>query len=241
LNCKSCTTLSGFGNSISALATRESVTLAFGSTGPDFHPYSRKAELSNQTDCTLWKARLLIVSIVLSVMLFPISGMAAESTSTQVTPLGFAIGEAKRKTITETLAGKSDLKSDGINYYSQGPMLTIPGKGLGIEGLLDVRFIFDRHDTLVGVVMTLDKEFDQGFDKTYRRLAAKYHVVKKSVPFVGNKSARFEAGNTVIELEAPHLSFTMSLAYMTREFESGYRYKLRRDQKNREQREAQQF
>lgn len=48
------------------------------------------------------------------------------------------------------------------------------------------------------------------FDVVYDRLAAKYALVRKQIPFVGSKYARIKSGDVIIELEAPHMSFTMT-------------------------------
>lgn len=180
-----------------------------------------------------------VVSMAFALLL-PVVTQAAGS-PTKVAPLGFALGEASRSVVTSTLRGQVELEPQGTNRYSAGPMLLAEGAGLGITGLEKVLFIFDRTDTLVAVEMTLDKEFDRGFDKAYGRLAAKYPVVKQTVPFVGNKYARFESAGNVIELDAPHLSFTMAVVYMTRDFEQAFKTIRRKDAETKEKNESGKF
>ena len=68
----------------------------------------------------------------------------------------------------------------------------------------------------------IDEDCESGFDRVYKRLIAKYPLVSQSIPFVGNKKARFESGNAVILLIAPYMSFAMSITHVTRGFEKTY-------------------
>lgn len=183
----------------------------------------------------------LFVSVVFAILMLPVVTQAVGSPTPKVAPLGFALGETSRSVVIQTLRGKVELEPQGTNRYSAGPMLLAEGAGLGITGLEKVLFIFDRTNTLVAVEMTLDKEFDRGFDKVYGRLAAKYPVVKKTVPFVGNKYARFESAGNVIELDAPHLSFTLTVTYMTRGFEQAFKAIRRQDADAKEKNEGGKF
>ena len=67
-------------------------------------------------------------------------------------------------------------------------------------------------------------------------LIGKQTLVGKQIPFVGSKYARFKSGDVIIELEAPHMSFTMTVTYMTAAFERVYQAS-RRGKKKREQRQ----
>jgi hypothetical protein len=121
-------------------------------------------------------------------------------------------------------------------------MLLADGAGLGVEGLQSALFIFDNKETLVTVQMTLNKgALGEVFDRTYERLAAKYKLARKAVPFVGDKYARFEKGDAVIELSAPHLSFAMTVTYMTRGFEQAFKALSTKDAQDKEKREGGQF
>ena len=45
-------------------------------------------------------------------------------------------------------------------------------------------------------------------------------MIAKDLPFVGNKLATFEADNCIIRLTAAHMSFEMSINYITKEFDN---------------------
>jgi hypothetical protein len=106
-------------------------------------------------------------------------------------------------------------KEVGPNYYTQGPMLDAAGAGFEIEGLKSVRFIFTPSRELTGAVLTLNKT-------RYRDLVGilkgKYQLLDEDVAFVGNQSAEFKApGGTRIYAEAPHMSFEMTVSYVSEE------------------------
>ena len=161
-------------------------------------------------------------SFLLFVLVLSPTALAGSNSPPPVAPLGFEIGHATRAAVLAGLRGKTNVKPDGTNLYSNGPMLVADGEGLGIEGLQQVRFIFDKSDRLVAMQFRVDKDFESGFDRVYKRLAAKYPLVSQSIPFVGDKMARFESGNAVILLIAPHMSFVMTVTYMTRDFEKTF-------------------
>jgi len=181
-----------------------------------------------------------ITRIVWLLFLLPVAAAAAEPVTTSaVSPLGYTLGSASRASVEKSLRSKTTVLRRGTNRYSDGPMLRAEGSGLGVDGLQSALFIFDNKETLVVVQMTLNKGV--GFDRTYERLIAKYPLARKTVPFVGNKYARFEKDGSVIELEAPHLDFVMTVTYMTRGFEQAFKTRSRQDAQAKEKREGGQF
>ena len=48
-------------------------------------------------------------------------------------------------------------------------------------------------------------------------MSGKYKTVSKQLPFVGNKKMVWADGNTEIVLDAPHLSFDMTMQYATKD------------------------
>lgn len=60
-----------------------------------------------------------------------------------------------------------------------------------------MRFVFDEREVLVVLEMIMGKG---DFDHVYQNLAGKYQLVGKDIPSVGDKVARFQQGDTVIEL-----------------------------------------
>lgn len=182
------------------------------------------------------------IRIVLMLILLPSMALANDQSPTTVSPLGYTIGSATLASVEKSLRRKTDVKPNGTNRYSAGPMLLAEGAGLGVEGLQSALFIFDSKETLVAIQLTLNKgALGEEFDRTYERLAAKYKLVRKTVPFVGDKVARFEKGDAVIELSAPHLSFAMTVTYMTRGFEQAFKALSRKDAQDKEKHEGSQF
>lgn len=136
-------------------------------------------------------------------------------------PLGLELGVATLMQVQKEVGAKSKLNERGPNKFTNGKMLSGSGAGLGIDGLSEIVFIFDQKDVLAGVLMTLPKsegmnDLQNGFfKKTAKALAAKYKQVEKREPFVGDAYARYSQGNSMVELEAPHMGFSMSLRYVT--------------------------
>lgn len=155
-----------------------------------------------------------------------------------VAPFGFAIGKANLSEVRESLKGRVSLGGSGTNRYSNGPMFTAPGDGFDIEGLQQVLFVFDERGTLVALQMTLGKN---GFEQVYQNLAEKYPLVRKDIPFVGSKYARFQQGDAVIELAAPHMSFETNVIYMTVGFERQIETVNREEKAQKQKREAGRF
>lgn len=149
-------------------------------------------------------------------------GIAARcALAANAAPLGLELGAATQAQVRQKLSDQTHLEDGGTNQYSGGKMLKGDGEGLGIDGLSEIVFIFDTTDKLAAVLMTLPKgegfgDLQNGnFTKTAKALAAKYKQVEKRQPFVGNAHAIFRQGDSVVELDAPHMSFTMALRYMT--------------------------
>ncbi len=123
-------------------------------------------------------------------------------------PFGLEIGKA---TISD-VKKKYQTQATGKNKYTHGEMLNLNTDAINIEGLKSVTAIFDSKDKLVAVLTTFPKnKFNFLFDTMRNK---KYKLVKKNIPFVGNTSAEFKSKGTSIFLNAPHLSFEMSLHYI---------------------------
>lgn len=168
--------------------------------------------------------------------------LASVAQSADVAPFGFALGKTTRSQVEAGMKGKVELKTLGTNKYSLGPMLSAPGEGLQLEGLNEVLFVFDRNETLVAVQMTFDKGFSFGrFGKLYEYLRNKYPVTRQSIPHVGDSWAHFRQGDSIIELDSPHMGFNVTVLYMTRDFERRFRTVLNEERKGKKQREASQF
>lgn len=176
--------------------------------------------------------------LVLSFVLMASMPAMAQTNAATVAPLGFAVGKATLKEVKAGVPGGAKLSNEGTNRYSKGPMFKAQGRAFDIEGLQDVWFVFDEREALVAVQMTMAKS---GFERVYQNLAGKYRLVSKDTPFVGNKSACFQQGDIVIELEAPHMSFEMTVTYKTTGFEKQAEAGVRQESAKKQKRETGQF
>lgn len=153
-------------------------------------------------------------------------------------PFGQELGVATYAQVNQQVGSKTDLSDAGTNKFSGGKMLRGNGSGLGIEGLSEVTFIFDRADKLAGVLMTLPKE---SFKPTLKALSAKYKLLSSEVPFVGNASAKLKQGDSVVELNAPHLSFTMEVLYLTNGLKQAFLQQSSNERVAKEKQQADMF
>jgi len=90
-------------------------------------------------------------------------------------------------------------------------MLKTKGTSYEIDGLNEVLYIFDEKKILAGVIMGMNKA---RFDAIFQFLSSKYQVTSQERPFVGNQFARFKPSDSFIDVDAPHLSFTMEIRYV---------------------------
>ena len=143
------------------------------------------------------------------------AGQVADAAS----PLGLTLGRATLADVRTKLGAQTHLADEGTNAYSNGPMLRTDGAGLGVDGLSNLVLIFDRNHVLAGVLMTLPKAPTD----MMRRFAGKYKLVDNQVDtFLDKGYARYSRGDSVIEIDAPHLSFTMEVRYLTRQLQADF-------------------
>lgn len=147
----------------------------------------------------------LIMTLTLAALLL-LSGAA----SADPAPFGLEIGKA---TISDARA-KYQLKESGVNEYTKGPMFEVSPTQVDFNGLFSLTLVFDPQHTLVALFAGLNKS---RFKSLHATLSAKYLVLEEKIPFVGDAFAEYRDGQTVIMLDAPHLSFEMNMVYMTRD------------------------
>ena len=174
-----------------------------------------------------------MVLLMLGALIFSGNALAINAV-----PFGLELGIATYAQVKQDIGGKTSLSDGGMNKYSGGKMLQGNGEGLGIEGLSELTFIFDQSDKLAAVLMTLPKD---SFQKTLSALSAKYKLVAKEVPFVGDASAKFQQGDSVIEVSSPHMSFEMTVSYMTRELKKAFTQQAGSERATKEKRQADMF
>jgi hypothetical protein len=136
------------------------------------------------------------------------------------------------------LKGKYNVTSTGTNKYSNGNMYSVPTNSIDFSGLKKVSTVFDKKGTLVAVLTTLPKS---KFDYLNNALGGKYKKVSENIPFVGNKTATYRDGGTEITLDAPHMSFDMSMNYVTDDFMKTYQRQSQAESRQKAQNEASQL
>lgn len=134
-------------------------------------------------------------------------------------PLGLEVGVTTLAQVQKQIGGQVRLQSMGTNKYSGGKMLEADGAGLNVDGVKNATFIFDTSDVLVGVLVTMPKD-PKSLVNTF---SGKYKLVSNKVDsFMNYGSAQFSKGDTVIDIDAPHLSFDMEVRYLSKRLRDAF-------------------
>lgn len=175
-----------------------------------------------------------------STLLFLALVLLATSASLAADPVGpFGLGiNLSRLADTEKALAPANPTDIGINKYIGGTMLECGGDGLGIEGLKSVLAIHDPSGLLRAVILNMGKH---RFDAVFSHLSKKYDLVRKEIPFVGDRSAEFKAGNVLITIEAPHMSFDMTAMYIDQATFKDFKAQSTTEKNKKNQRESSQF
>lgn len=164
--------------------------------------------------------------------------LALPAFAANVAPLGLEIGVASLSQVRAKIGAQTRLQDAGSNAYSRGKMLKGGGDGLGIEGLQEITFIFDAQDKLDAVLMRMSKD---RFKEVYAFLKGKYKVKSERIPFVGDSYARLAQGDSVVELEAPHLSFEMDVRYLSNKLMAAFNQQSAQDEATRKKAQSEKF
>lgn len=150
-------------------------------------------------------------------------------------PLGLELGATTQAEVRASLGKRVALVEKGTSKYSSGVILEGPGAGLDVEHLKRVTLIFDADQRLALVELEFTKGFgNQTTVQIADALQRKYTKVNRNIPSVGNGSARYTQGGSVIELNAPHMSFEFTVVYMTTGFERALRESVAKEASNRD-------
>lgn len=149
-------------------------------------------------------------------------------------PFGMQIGKA---TVADVKA-KYSINQAGMNKYSNGAMYELDPSELSMEGLHSSTIVFGSDGKLQAVLSTFSKD---KFDYLFGTLKKKYKLVNSSIPFVGNKYAKFIDGNTEITLNAPHMSFEMDMNYVDKNLMKKFKQQTANEQQQKKNKEASQL
>jgi hypothetical protein len=134
-------------------------------------------------------------------------------------PLGLEVGVATLVQVQKQIGPQTRLNPTGTNKYSGGKMFEADGSGLNIDGVKSVVFIFDQADVLAGLLVTMPKD-PKSLVKTF---SSKYKLVNNKVDgFMNFGTAQFAKGDTVIDIDAPHLSFDMEVRYLSKRLRDAF-------------------
>lgn len=155
---------------------------------------------------------LSVIAALISMLWFGVAG-AQEAPR----PLGIPLGSTKAE--VRKLLGSTPMQEDGISKYTRSPMYIAPGVGLGMDGLKQVRLVFDKSDRLVFLLMTLDAggSGKPAYQRVFRSLKSRYSLKSEDSPEPGHWMATFEAVDALVELEAPRQGADVTAAYITKE------------------------
>lgn len=138
------------------------------------------------------------------------------ATDENIGPFSLGIGKTQFDDIKQTLDAW-DCDYNATSNITNGIFASCPAKSFEFNGLVgNVIFIFDDKKTLDAASLTMRKDI---FDSIITSLKAKYKLVKHQRPFVGNAYAKFVKNQVNIAVDAPHMSFEMSVIYSTESFD----------------------
>ncbi len=167
--------------------------------------------------------RLTLITVILTLAL-PLVALADPA------PFGMELNKSTRQQVLKMYPSTRT----GTNQYSGGPMYDLETANIEFEGLQALSVIFSTDDRLLAVLATFHKN---DFNRLNNIMQEKYRLVSSKIPFVGNKTATYREDQTEISLDAPHLSFQMSLNYISESLLKTYREQSQ--QKSAQKRERQ--
>ncbi|WP_042697339.1 hypothetical protein [Azospirillum sp. B506] len=156
-------------------------------------------------------------------------------------PLGVPLG-AGVSDVKAAFAGKF-LEEVGENRFTNGPMFATSGTGFDVEDLNKVLLIFDRQERLAALQMTMGTGgFGKpAYDRVLGYLKSQYPVISSINPRVGDKKAVFEIKNARIKIDAPHMSFDMTVTYMAKSFHKSFTDTISSEKSAKRKSEASRF
>lgn len=153
------------------------------------------------------------------------------------TVLDVELGVTTHDQVRSALIKKTKV-TEGTSYYMKGPRLSTDGSSYGIDGLNSVQYAFDTDKRLAVVSMLMQKA---RFNDVFELLNAKYGLVSKTIPTVGDRYATFLGQDSVITIVADHLEFEMQVRYMRNDYYTTMLAKDREEEQSKHKREKSKF
>lgn len=170
--------------------------------------------------------RIAIVFIVL------IAAAQSFSARAEVSAFGYTLGETRVADVAD------NAQRAGINRYSHGPMFKPATGHFGVDGLEDVTLIFDDENLLSAIMLKMRKS---QFATVHGHMRSKYAVREQRIPHVGNRYVRYGAPGATMEINAPHMSFSMSVLYQRDDFVAAYNRISREEERRKNNNARSQF
>jgi hypothetical protein len=126
-------------------------------------------------------------------------------------PLGIEIGKSTLNDVTAKY--KLFSKEESGNEY--GYYYKIRTDNIPLHNITSVSINFSNQQIVRSVALEANKE---EFESFFESISKKYKLITKNIPFVGSKTASFQADNCKILLSSPHMGFKMSIVYINEEF-----------------------
>ncbi|HFE4537099.1 TPA: hypothetical protein ACF24J_003420 [Escherichia coli] len=168
---------------------------------------------------------LLKISVGIFVMLQPLAYAGT-------TAFGMTLGETTLEVFKKEYPSAVD---EGVSEWSGGSIFSVPAQDLDFDGVKRSYVIFTKDEKVTAIIIDLNNRL---FDRIHGMLSKKYKVSKKIIPFVGNKFVRYKNEEDIIELDAPHMSFDMTLSYAEKNFMEQYKEKKRIRNEKKESEES---
>ena len=148
----------------------------------------------------------LLVSLFVLIAVF-------SSAKANTTAMGLTLGKT---TLQQFIKAYPTAQHEGRSKWSDGDIFSIPNNELGLEGAKNNAVIFNTAGRITAIMLELDKT---RFDEVESMLEHKYVAVKKQISFAGDKYAKYQNENDLIELDAPYLEQLFQEAWLKKSAE----------------------
>lgn len=132
--------------------------------------------------------------------------------SAATSPLGFTLGKTTFDEV-ERLLPQNKIKKISRSTLTGGSWLEIDPAAFDFDGLENVLLVFETDQRLAVVILTIAK---RRFRNVLADLRSKYTIESQNIDnFMQKGEANFRSGDDWILFNAPHLSFSLELSYIT--------------------------